>query len=85
MTWKMVERREIQTDGQRNRPTEESSAWFTAGFIGDLCRRLGRRRPACGQKYRGERKSQIHHFKQPVSRVKQKNEWNHKSDFNLTC
>lgn len=65
MTWRMAERREIQTDGQRNRPTEESSAWFATGFIGDLRRCLGRRKPACGQKYRGERKSEIHQLKQP--------------------
>lgn len=57
MIWRMAERREIQTDGQRNRPTEESSAWFTTGFIGDLRRRLGRRRPACGHKYKGESKN----------------------------
>lgn len=41
--------REIQTDGERNRPTQESSTWFTAGFVGDPLRCWEIRRPAWKQ------------------------------------
>lgn len=30
-----IEKEQIQTDGQRHRSTEESSAWFATRFIGD--------------------------------------------------
>lgn len=38
MGWKRVRgnrKEQIQTDGQRHRSTEESSAWFATRFIGD--------------------------------------------------
>lgn len=41
--------REIQTDGERNRPTQESSAWFTAGFVGDPVSGREIRRPSWTQ------------------------------------
>lgn len=43
--------KEIQTDGQRNRPTEESSAGFVTAFIGEPLRCLGIGGPACGKQH----------------------------------
>lgn len=45
---------QIQTDGQRHRSTEESSAWFATRFIGDSLWRLVVNRPACKNEYKRE-------------------------------
>lgn len=63
----------IQTDGQRHRSTEESSAWFATRFIGDSLWRLVVNRPACKNEYkREEEKKQERHF------VKVHRDWDEK-------